>query len=118
MVNAAIVILAGIESGTDLGRLVNGLETAKEFSEHPDDEVELLFDGAGTRWIPELEDPTHDFHDLYTAVKDEATACPFCATAFGVADEVETACVRTPDEYDGHRSIRTLVAEGYEVLTF
>ncbi|WP_435365634.1 DsrE family protein [Haloarchaeobius sp. DYHT-AS-18] len=117
MVKAAVVILAGIETGSDLGRLVNGLETSKEFAD-AGDELELVFDGAGTRWIPELENETHDFHGLYTTVKEHASACNFCANAFGVADEVETACVRTVDEYDGHRSISSLVHDGYEVLTF
>lgn len=47
MANAAVVILAGTESHTDLGRLVTGLETAKEFAETEGDEAELIFGGAG-----------------------------------------------------------------------
>ncbi|AFO56088.1 hypothetical protein NJ7G_0839 [Natrinema sp. J7-2] len=49
MTNAAIVILAGTESHSDTGRLVNGLEAAREFAENPDDDLELIFDGAGTQ---------------------------------------------------------------------
>ena len=56
MAKAAIVILAGNESHSDYGRLANALEAAKEFAENDDDELELIFDGAGTQWIPELED--------------------------------------------------------------
>lgn len=118
MTNAAIVILAGTESHSNVGRLVNGLEAAKEFAEHPEDDLELIFDGAGTQWIPELEDPDHDYHDLYAAVKDEASACDYCSGAFGVEDAVQDAGVVQIDDHDGHPSIRTLVDDDYEIITF
>ncbi len=41
MTDATIVILAGTESHTDAGRLVNGLTTATEFAETEGNEVEL-----------------------------------------------------------------------------
>ena len=118
MTNAAIVILAGTESHADAGRLVNALETAGEFSRTDGDEVELIFDGAGARWIPELEDEESDYHELYRAVQDEAGVCKYCAGAFGVADAVGESDVVTLDENDGHPSIRSLVDDGYEVITF
>ena len=52
MAKAAIVILAGNESHSDYGRLANALEASKEFAENDEDELELIFDGAGTQWIP------------------------------------------------------------------
>ena len=48
MTKAAVLILAGTESHADVGRLVNGLETAKEFADTDGDDIELIFDGAGT----------------------------------------------------------------------
>lgn len=118
MVNAAIVILAGTESHTDLGRLVNGLETAKEFADTDGDKVELIFDGAGTQWIPELEDEDHDYHDLYQSVREDAAVCDYCAGAFGVGDEVDDAGVVRIDENGGHPSIRSLVDDDYEIITY
>ena len=118
MAKAAIIILAGTESHTDTGRLVNGLEAAREFAENPDDELELIFDGAGTQWIPELEDEDHEYHDLYQSVSDEAAACDYCAGAFGVDDAIADAGVVTVDDNDGHPSIRSLVDDDYEILTF
>ena len=118
MANAAVVILAGTESHADSGRLVNGLETARDFAETDGDEVELIFDGAGTQWIPDLEDEDHDYHDLYRAVRDEASACDFCAGAFGVDDAIDDAGVVTLDDHDGHPSIRSLVDDDYEIITF
>jgi hypothetical protein len=118
MTKAAIVILAGTESHSDLGRLVNGLEAAKEFAENDQDEVELIFDGAGTQWIPDLEDPESDYHELYQAVRDEASACDYCSGAFGVGDAVEDSGVVQLDDNDGHPSIRSLVDDDYEIITF
>lgn len=58
MTRAAIVVLADTETHADLGRLANALMAAKELKEAGDD-VRLIFDGAGTKWIPELADPEH-----------------------------------------------------------
>ncbi|WP_435186480.1 DsrE family protein [Halobellus sp. EA9] len=118
MTKAAVIILAGTEGHENAGRLVNGLETAKEFAEADGDEVEVIFDGAGTQWIPELEDEANDYHELYQAVRDDASACDFCSGAFGVEDAVADAGVVTLDDHDGHPSIRSLVDDGYEVITF
>lgn len=118
MVNAAIVILAGTESHSDTGRLVNGLEAAREFADNGDDELELIFDGAGTQWVEELEDEDHDYHDLYQSVQDEAAVCDYCASAFDVTDAVEDAGLVQIDENEGHPSVRSLVDDDYEIVTF
>ncbi|MFA1609654.1 hypothetical protein [Halobellus rubicundus] len=118
MANAAVVILAGTESHADLGRLVNGLEAAKEFAETEGDELELIFDGAGTQWIPELEDEDHSYHELYRAVRDETSVCDYCVGAFDVDDAVEDAGVPTLDDHEGHPSVRSLVDDDYEIITF
>ena len=118
MSKAAVVILAGTESHADAGRLVNGLEAAKEFAETDGDEFELIFDGAGTQWVPELEDESHDYHELYQTVQDNAAVCDFCAGAFDVEDAVDDTGVVTLDDHDGHPSIRSLVGDDYEIITF
>jgi hypothetical protein len=82
------------------------------------DELDLVCDGAGTEWIPELEDEDHDNRELYQAVRDDAAACEFCAGAFGVEDEIADSGVVTLDDHDGHPSIRSLVDDDYEVITF
>lgn len=117
MVKTAIIILAGTESKADTGRLVNGLQAAKEFTES-DDELELVFDGAATQWIGELENEDHDYHDLYQSVSDDAAVCDYCASAFGADDAVEDAGVVRIDDNEGHPSIRSLVSDGYEIITF
>jgi len=117
MPDAAIVVLAGTESPSDLGRVVNGLQTAQEFAEAGDN-VEIIFDGAGTQWIPELEDEDHDYHSLYAELTDQMKACNYCANAYEVADAVENSPAELLDEHEGHPSIRSLVDDGYEIITY
>lgn len=111
------MILAGTDTHADLERPVNGLGTAKELAEMPGDEVRLILDGAGTEWIPELEDEAHDVHDPYRSLRGEAAASSYCAGAFGVVDAVDDAGVSTLDAPDGRPSVRSLVDDPYEGIT-
>jgi hypothetical protein len=118
MSKVAIIVLADTETHESLGRVVNALEAVKEFKDGHD-EVQLVFDGAGTKWIPELEKPDHKLHGLYGAVKDRiGGACDFCAGAFGVKDKVVACGVTLAGDYEGHPSFKTFVSRGYQIITF
>jgi hypothetical protein len=115
---AAIVVLADVETHGDLGRVVNALIAAKELKE-AGDEVRVIFDGAGTQWPGVLADPEHKSHKLWESVADTvAGACGYCAGAFDATDSLHHAKVRLIDDYHGHPSIRALLADDYQVLTF
>jgi hypothetical protein len=47
-----------------------------------------------------------------------AGACSYCSSAYGVKEQVEQSGVELLDEYSGHPSLRQLVQDGYQVLTF
>lgn len=114
----AIIVLAGREGPEAQGRLVNALTTAQEARE-ADDEVKVVFDGAGTQWPPALEDSDHSYHGKWRDAKElVAGVCGYCADAYGVARDNELADMPLLDEYEGHPSIRGLVADGWQVLTF
>jgi hypothetical protein len=118
MAKAAIVVLADTETHEALGRLVNALEAVKEFKDAGDD-VRLIFDGAGTKWVAELAKPGHKAGPLFSAVKDKVTGvCAFCAGAFGVTESAQACNVALLSEYDEHPSFRKLVAAGFQVITF
>lgn len=118
MAKVAIVVLADTETHEGLGRVVNALEAVKEFEDGRDD-VQLIFDGAGPKWIPELSKPDHKIHGLYEFVKDRISgACEFCAGAFGVKDKVVACGVKLAGDFEGHPSFRKLVSEGYQVIMF
>jgi uncharacterized OsmC-like protein len=72
MNKVAILVLADTESHGDLGRAVNALEVAKEYKE-AGDQVALVFDGAGTRWIAEFSKSEHKRHARLLQIADR---CP------------------------------------------
>lgn len=118
MAKAALIILADTDTHEALGRVANALITAKELKEEGD-EVAVLFDGAGTKWVGELANPEHRAHGLFESVRDTvAGACSYCASAFGAREQVEASGVALLDEYAQHPSIRRFIAEGYQVVTF
>lgn len=118
MAKAAIVVLADIETSGELGRVVNALTTAKEFKE-TGDEVAVVFDGAGTRWIPTLSDPDHKYSRLFGEVRDKvAGACEYCSKAYGVREEVEANGIDLLGEYEHHPSLHGYASDGYQVITF
>jgi hypothetical protein len=118
MNRVAIVVLADTETHGDLGRVVNAMVAAKEFKGAGDD-VQLIFDGAGTQWVGVLTDESHKSHSLFEQVRDVVSgACGFCSRAFHAEDGVKHAHVKLLEEFDDHPSIRGLVDSGYQVITF
>lgn len=114
----AVIILADVGTGEAMGRVLNALEAAKEYKEAGDD-VRLIFDGAGSKWVPELSKPDHKLHGLYASVRDNiAGVCDYCSGAFGVHGAIESCGVVFLDEYENHISFRRLSAEGYQIITF
>lgn len=74
---------------------------------------------AGTKWVPELANPEHKTHGLYTSVRDKvAGVCGFCAGAFGAAQGVAKEGVLLGRDFEGHPSLRRLVLDGYQIVTF
>ncbi len=125
MVKVAVIILADTETHSDMGRVTNALELAKECVAAKD-EIQLIFDGAGTKWIPELSKPENHHHELFTLLKGKLNrsgfssiaACKYCAGAFEVATSIQKAEIELRGEFDEHPSLRKLIAEGYETVTF
>lgn len=118
MTKVAIVLLADTENRGDMGRMANALSAVQEFKEAGDD-VRLIFDGAGVKWIGELAGSKHKYHEHFQAVQDKiAGVCKYCAGAYQVTEQIERSGVPFADEYHGHPSFRSLVTEGYQVITF
>lgn len=118
MQKVAIVILADTTPADGLGRVVNALMAAKEFKD-ANDTVEIIFTGAGTKWINELAKPEHMLHGVYKELKTcVAGACGFCAGAFGVAESVKKIGIGLLEEYGTNMSFHRLVKEKFQIITF
>ena len=118
MAKIAIVVMSDTVTHADNARVASALTTAYEFKE-ADEEVTLIFTGAGTKWVVELSEPDHRLHRAFDLVRDKvAGACKACAVSFGVREEVQASGVPLLTEYKGHQSLRRLVGEGFQVITF
>ncbi len=122
---AAIIVVSDPKSGSEeaLGRVFNALAAAYDYKQHGD-EVSVLFQGAGSRWIGELSKSDHPVHDLFEAVKDTVAGVSCgCAEVFGATQEVEKSAFEfiKDNAVPGTRglpSLRKLVADGYTILSF
>lgn len=83
------------------------------------DELKIIFEGAGTKSIGEMEKEDHKLHTLYLSIKNNLTgACSYCAKAFGVKNEVEKAGITLLSDFKDHPSLRSLVVDGYQIISF
>jgi hypothetical protein len=106
-----------------LGRVFNGLAVAHAAHAAGDD-VEVVFNGAGTRWPAELAKVSHPAHGLYQAVREtiQGVSCG-CAAVFGATAGAEAsgmplltdkALPGTP----GNSDLRRYLADGWQTLVF
>ncbi len=115
MAKFGIIVQAG---ENELARALHSLLYARELKEGGH-EVRLIFDGAGTGWIPKMEDPGWKYHAAYRWVKEHGLiggVCQYCSTAFRATDAAWQAGLTLLGEVDGHPSLLALVADGYQLL--
>jgi hypothetical protein len=120
-----IAIFSDPKNGSEeaLGRVFNGLAAAYDFKQAGDN-VSVVFQGAGTRWIGELTKKDHPVHDLFEAVKDQVAGVSCgCADVFGGSEEAQKSgfdlIKNNPiPGTSGLTSFRTLISEGSTILTF
>lgn len=121
----AVIILSDPKSGSEeaLGRVFNALAVAHAGMQ-AGDEVEVVFNGAGTRWPAELSEVSHPAHAVYNAVREvvKGASCG-CAAAFGATKDVEACGVPLLKSSElpgtpGLSDIRGYVAAGWQTLVF
>lgn len=90
MSKTTIIVLSDPSGGDEaVGRVFNALAAAYDFKRQQRP-VQVVFQGAGTRWASVLAAPDHPVHALYTAVVDTvAGASAGCSAVFGARDDVE-----------------------------
>jgi hypothetical protein len=118
MIKVAIVVLSDTETHADHGRLTNALELAKETMEQGGD-ARIVFDGAGTRWVPKLAAGEGSMGKMFAAVRSAVDgACSFCAAAFHVRDAIKETDIPLLSDFEGHPSLAGYLSRGYQIVTF
>jgi hypothetical protein len=121
----AILVLSDPDAGPDeaFGRVFNALALAHE-SRQAGDEVELVFQGAGTRWPGRLAQLAHPANALYNAVRDSVKGVSSaCSEVFGARPGVERAGLALLRDNpipgtSGGASAWRYFAEGWQVAIF
>lgn len=118
MQNIVIVVLSDTETHADHGRLTNALELAKETAQFGGI-ARIIFDGAGTRWVPKLASDEGSKGRMFRAVHPMiAGACAFCAAAFHVKDAIQETDIPLLSDFEGHPSLAGYLSAGYQIVTF
>jgi hypothetical protein len=125
LTKTAIIVFSDPKSGGDeaLGRLLNAMLLTLELKEK-NQHVELLFQGAGTRWPPEIIKAAHPAHGLFQAVADQvAGICGGCADVFGATQAAEATGIKLIREAQipgtsGVADLSRYLDEGFRLVTF
>jgi hypothetical protein len=121
----AIVVFSDPKHGSEeaLGRLFNALILALELKEK-NQEVDLIFQGAGTRWPAEFAKASHPANALYKAVADKiAGVCAGCADIFGASESAAATGLNLIRNRDipgtsGVIDLSRYLDGGYRLVTF
>jgi hypothetical protein len=120
----AIIVLSDPRGGEEaLGRVFNALAATYDFKQKQE-EVQLVFQGTGTRWTGLLTQPDHPAHALYKAVEDKvAGASAACSVFFGAQEEAQrngfALIANNPvPGTPGLPSLASYASNGYSILTF
>ena len=117
----AIVVLSDPQSESEesLGRLFNALAAAYEFKNNGED-VQILFQGAGTRWPEKLQNEDHPAYELFKEVEDTVAGVSCgCADVFD-ADPSGFDLINDSEVpgTTGLPSLSKMYDKGYNILTF
>jgi hypothetical protein len=113
----ALLIISKLE-GAGQSAIYRALMSAQELRMAGDDVV-IVFDGAGSTAAAEMTQPKHRFHTLFADVLPAVSGvCRFCAKSYGVLDALQAAELPLLEDDRGHASLRALLLEGRQIITF
>jgi len=96
--------------------LLNALDMAEKGHE-----VKVVLEGAATKLIAELDDPSQPFASLYDRVKERglvSAVCRACAHKMGGLDAAQEQGLPIDARMSGHPALADYVADGYQIITF
>jgi hypothetical protein len=81
--------------------------------------VAIVFDGAGSKSAAEMAEPAHRFHKLFDSLRAQVRGvCRYCAQSYEVLDKIEGAGLPLLADDRGHASLRALLLQGRQIVTF
>lgn len=123
MSTTAVVVFSDPSGGDEaLGRLFNALFLTHELKT-ADKPVDLIFQGAGSRWPGVLSTPDHPAGPLFRSVQDKASVCGGCADVFGATKTATDSGLTLVRERDipgvgGVLDLSRYVSDGNRLVAF
>ena len=115
-----IILQASAAEYSGWARALHSLLYAKELK-RAGHEIVLLFDGSGTEWARALQNPAHEHHVHYEAVKKMGVVeavCEVCAGVFKVDGDLRLMGYKCfASENEGHAGLAKWVEQGFEIIT-
>jgi hypothetical protein len=113
----ALVIYSKLE-GSGKSAVYRALMFADELQRAGDD-VSIVFDGAGSVALAEMLQPANSLHATWNKVSRHLRGvCRYCAKSYGVLEALEAAGLPMLVDDKGHASLRALLEEGRQIVTF
>lgn len=113
----ALVIYSNLE-GSGKSAVYRALMFADELQRGGDD-VCIVFDGGGSAALAEIIQPGHGLHHTWSKVAGRLRGvCRYCAKSYGVLEALEAAGLPMLADDKGHASLRALLLEGRQIITF
>lgn len=84
-------------------------------------EVKVVIEGSATKLIADLAKPDAPFANIYNQLKEKGLLtciCQACSQKMGTLDEAKRQGLAIVGDMQGHPSIDTFLAEGYEIISF
>jgi hypothetical protein len=117
MNKVAIVVYSKLE-GSGKSAVYRAMMFADELLRAGDD-VTIVFDGGGSAAIAEMIKPESDLHRVWMrAAPALRGVCSYCAKSYGVKEALEAAAIPLLTDDKGHASLRALLVEGRQIITF
>ena len=117
MNKVAIVIYSKLE-GSGKSAVYRAMMFVDELLKAGDDVV-VVFDGAGSAALADMVQPDHGLHHVWTkAAPALRGVCAYCAKSYGVKDALAAAGIPMLIDDRGHASLRALLNEGRQIITF
>jgi hypothetical protein len=113
----AVVIYSNLD-GAGKSAVYRALMFVEELLRSGDD-VALVFDGAGSSALADVIKPDSSLHRAWTqAAPALRGVCGYCAKAYEVKDELVSAGMPMLVDDRGHASLRALLLEDRQIITF
>lgn len=113
----AVVVYSNLD-GSGLSAVYRALMFVDELQRAGDD-VALVFDGSGSSALAEIIRPESELHRAWTkAAPALRGVCSHCAKSYGVREALEVAGIPMLVDDRGHASLRALLVEGRQIITF